>query len=102
MTEENLTEGPLEDRLQHKNWKVRVAAYEELKKKYALAEDDNAPIFSEFGTIHSLCRFTLSLLLERIPTLHRIFFCFVISALLSCARGTFKENCRRQQCRLSG
>jgi hypothetical protein len=41
--------GPLEDRLVHKNWKWRVAAYEELEKLFQTAEDGNSPVFNEYG-----------------------------------------------------
>lgn len=45
---EDVTSGPLEDRIVHKNWKARVSAYEELHRKFK-EFDDNDPKFNEFG-----------------------------------------------------
>ncbi len=40
--------GPLSDRLVHKVWKVRLAAYEELEKLFKEAEDGDSK-FNEYG-----------------------------------------------------
>lgn len=41
--------GPLSERLVHKTWKWRLAAYEELATMFKQAEDGNGPIFNEYG-----------------------------------------------------
>jgi cytoskeleton-associated protein 5 len=41
--------GPLEERVVHKNWKARLAAYEELEKIFREAEDGDHK-FNEHGT----------------------------------------------------
>jgi hypothetical protein len=41
--------GPLSERLVHKNWKWRAAAYEELEKLFQTAEDGNSRVFEEYG-----------------------------------------------------
>jgi hypothetical protein len=46
--EEDLYKGPLTERVQSKNWKVRRAAYEELQQKFKEATDNG--IFDEYGT----------------------------------------------------
>ena len=40
---------PLEDRIQHQNWKVRQDAYEELEGKYNKAIDSSDAIYSDTG-----------------------------------------------------
>jgi hypothetical protein len=48
MATEEAPSGPLSERLVHKVWKWRAAAYEELEKLVkTLAEDD--PKFNEYG-----------------------------------------------------
>jgi hypothetical protein len=44
--------GPLSERLVHKNWKWRAAAYEELEKVFQTAEDGNSRVFEEYGMIY--------------------------------------------------
>eukprot|EP01117_Protostelium_nocturnum_P010147 TRINITY_DN3620_c0_g1_i2.p1 TRINITY_DN3620_c0_g1~~TRINITY_DN3620_c0_g1_i2.p1 ORF type:complete len:2002 (+),score=827.22 TRINITY_DN3620_c0_g1_i2:52-6057(+) len=41
--------GPLDDRLVHKMWKVRLAAYEELDKLFKNLESGTDPKFAEYG-----------------------------------------------------
>ena len=41
--------GPLEDRVESKNWKARVSAYQELKTLFTSALP-NDPIYSQYGT----------------------------------------------------
>eukprot|EP01119_Soliformovum_irregulare_P020081 TRINITY_DN6464_c0_g2_i3.p1 TRINITY_DN6464_c0_g2~~TRINITY_DN6464_c0_g2_i3.p1 ORF type:complete len:1712 (-),score=696.34 TRINITY_DN6464_c0_g2_i3:1217-6352(-) len=43
-------EGPLSERVTHKVWKVRLAAYEELEKIFNVAEEGD-PKFNEYGSI---------------------------------------------------
>jgi hypothetical protein len=54
MTESNALEEaeklPLNQRIEHSNWKVRLNAYEILEKKFQEAEENNSPIFNEYGT----------------------------------------------------
>ena len=47
-------DGPLEDRVQDKNWKVRKEAYEQLGMKFESEMEGNAEIFSTFGIHHHL------------------------------------------------
>lgn len=47
-SEENLTAGPLEERVEAKNWKVRVAAYQELKTLLVSAMPGDA-VFATYG-----------------------------------------------------
>jgi hypothetical protein len=44
---------PLNQRIEHNNWKVRLNAYEILEKKFREAEENNAPIFNEYGIFFS-------------------------------------------------
>ena len=57
MEEEDLYKGPLSDRVESANWKVRRAAYEELAQKFKESIDNS--IFYEYGTTptstNSLC-----------------------------------------------
>ena len=45
---EDLTAGPLCDRLVHKKWNVRKLAYIELEKVFNHADEDNDPVFSKY------------------------------------------------------
>jgi hypothetical protein len=53
MTESNALEEaeklPLNQRIEHSNWKVRLNAYEILEKKFQEAEESTSPIFNEYG-----------------------------------------------------
>ena len=49
--DEDLYKGPLAERVQSKNWKVRRAAYEQLQQNFKEATDNG--IFDEYGT-HSI------------------------------------------------
>ena len=40
---------PMEERVVHKQWKIRKEAYEELGRKFECELDANAEIFSTFG-----------------------------------------------------
>lgn len=46
--DEDLYKGPLAERVQSKNWKVRRAAYEQLQQNFKEATDNG--IFDEYGT----------------------------------------------------
>ena len=46
---EIVVSGPLSERLVHKVWKVRLAAYEELTKLFREALDDTDKVFYEYG-----------------------------------------------------
>jgi hypothetical protein len=46
---EEVYNGPLSERLTHKVWKVRLAAYEELTKLFKEALDDRDPVFVDYG-----------------------------------------------------
>jgi hypothetical protein len=43
-------DGPLHTRLEHRVWKARLGAYEELAKLFRELEDDTAPEFAQYGT----------------------------------------------------
>jgi hypothetical protein len=45
--DEDLYKGPLAERVQSKNWKVRRAAYEQLQQNFKEATDNG--IFDEYG-----------------------------------------------------
>ncbi|KAI5970939.1 hypothetical protein CANMA_000099 [Candida margitis] len=50
MTEEvDYTTLPLEDRLEHKVWKARLSAYEELSKQYESSRSDQDPVFTGYS-----------------------------------------------------
>jgi len=49
--QEDIDEGPLEDRLVSKKWNVRKGAYEELAGLFLRAEDDNDPIFNKHSAV---------------------------------------------------
>ncbi len=48
--EDDKFDGPLEERLVHKNWKCRCSAYEELKKSLQKAFDPSEDIFHEYSS----------------------------------------------------
>jgi hypothetical protein len=48
MADDAVVSGPLSDRIVHKVWKVRLAAYEELEKIFK-EFDDGDPKFNEWG-----------------------------------------------------
>ena len=52
--EEDYTSGPLQDRLEHKKWKGRQIAYLELQRVFEEAEDDDDPVFKNYGVYCSL------------------------------------------------
>lgn len=52
--EEDLTAGPLADRVVSTKWKVRQLAYKELLKLFTEAEEDSHPVFQQYGTIPPL------------------------------------------------
>mmetsp|Transcript_27959 Transcript_27959/g.24628 ORF Transcript_27959/g.24628 Transcript_27959/m.24628 type:complete len:147 (-) Transcript_27959:2448-2888(-) len=43
-------EGPLEERLKSKNFKVKMTAYSDLAQKYKDAESENDPIFGQYAS----------------------------------------------------
>lgn len=47
--DDDLTSGPLSQRLAHSKWKARQIAYEELTALFSQAEEDTAPVFREYG-----------------------------------------------------
>ena len=48
-------DGPLDERVLHKNWKIRKEAYEELGRKLEGELDPQGSIFSQFGTALPRC-----------------------------------------------
>ncbi|PRP82055.1 hypothetical protein PROFUN_03745 [Planoprotostelium fungivorum] len=51
MTDPTEVSGPLSDRLVHKSWKVRLAAYEELYKLFNTIESPTDHRFAEYGSL---------------------------------------------------
>lgn len=75
MEEEDLYAGPLADRVESGNWKVRRAAYEELAQKFKESVDNG--IFFEYGT-------RLAFQFIRVMYLH----------VVACSWGLQKNCCR--------
>src|SRR3546814_882635 len=91
--DEDLYKGPLAERVQSKNWKVRRAAFEELQQKFKEATDN--AILYEYGTYHTSSRHRIT---SRAPHLARSVVVLIWRPFrVSTCSAQIQEDNRRQE-----